>query len=111
MKQLTLLLFAICISLACAAQQASKSIGLTARYDAAKKEVVFNKPVAMPVDRLAEIDLKVEAIDNFIKENSPKDEELKAFTDARAGLLQLRAQYLVETERIMRDDMPYQQIK
>jgi hypothetical protein len=111
MKQLTLLLAIFFISFCCAAQQASKAIGLAAGYDAAKKEVVFSKPVAMPVDRFAEIDLKLEAIDHYIKENGPKDEELTAFTEARSGLLQLRQQYLIETERVIRDDMPYQPIK
>jgi hypothetical protein len=110
MKQLTSLIAAICLSLACSAQ-ASKSMGLAARYDAAKKEVVFSKPVAMPVDRIAEIDLKIEAIDNYIKENSPKAEEQHAFIDARASLLQLRQQYLIETERVIREEMPYQPIK
>jgi hypothetical protein len=110
MKQLTLLIAAICISAACSAQ-ASKSIGFAARYDAAKKEVVFSKPVAMPVDRFAEIDLKVEAIDNYIKENNPQAEELKAFADARSGLMQLRQRYEVESERLIRDEMPYQPVK
>ena len=112
MKRLTLIFIGICIALVCDAQQnATGQRTVTASYDAVNKKVLFIETTAMPVDRIALIDIKVKAIDAYVKENAPKEEVLKVFADERSSLLQLRDRYVVESERVIRDLPPYQVIK